>query len=154
MKFSDTTTRHKNKKEDDKLGKLSCRIRHRRPAGSPPPKLSIPWPSDGDGEGLTGSNSNPDSCWKRRAPSWYTHERISKHTHTHTRPQTTHTHTHTTSKRREMREGYFRYPDGWTNDPGIAQRYGLLPFTQHVKGRWSLFWEMTPTLTSLLLRQL
>jgi hypothetical protein len=56
-----------------------------------------------DGEGLTGSNSNPDSCWKRRAPSWYTHERISKHTHTHGHRRHTHTHTHNLKKKRDER---------------------------------------------------
>jgi hypothetical protein len=132
---------------------LSCRIRHRRPAGSPPPKLSIPWPSDGMVRDWRAATLTRIVAGKDELLHG-TRTNESANTHTHTATDDTHTHTHTTSKRREMREGYFRYPDGWTNDPGIAQRYGPLPFTQHVKGRWSLFWEMTPTLTSLLLRQL
>lgn len=152
----------KIKRRDDKLGKLSGRIRHRRPAGYPPPKLSIPWrmvmgcwATDGTG------NSNPDSCWKRRAPSWYTHERISSHTQTHRR----HTHTH---KRGGSRRGEKVILGIRTDEPTIPAHQlpflffekkeeektspfvrSLLPPFKHVKGRWSLFWEMAPLNLSL-----
>jgi hypothetical protein len=144
---------------------LSGRIRRRRPAGYPPPKLSIPWrmvmgwwATDGTG------NSNPDSCWKRRAPSWYTHERISSHTHTN--PHDTQTHKRGGRRRRGEKvilgirtdeptiQGsrhtnspfYFLKKKGRRKNQSVRS---LLPPFKHVKGRWSLFWEMAPLNLSL-----
>ena len=103
MKFSDTATRQE--KEDDKLGKLSCRIRHRRPAGSPPPKLSIPWPSDGmvrdwRAATLTRIVAGKDELLHGTR----TNESANIHTHTHGhRRRHTHTHKHNLKKKRYER---------------------------------------------------